>query len=408
MKDRTLLLFALLHLVMFAVFAVMAQAWYPSPGELERYMATRILDGAVPYRDLASEYPPLALLSFLLPALLFKTSPAYAFAFAGEMLLFDLALLATLAALARRLGTPVRATLTAYSVMVLVVGPIAVVRYDFLPAMFTILAVWALLKDRNKTAWAMLALGVAAKLYPLVLAPLFVIWQIRDRRYGQLAAGAGVFVAVLAATSVPWLIVDAPGYAYSMGYHLERGLHSESTYGTTLLLGQALGWTSVQGALTYGSWNLSSPLADGLAKGSFYISAVLLLAAYSGFGWLLWRENTRGRRRQLLQFTLLAILIFMLTNKVFSAQYLIWALPFLPLLSGDWRVPVWSLFVLAAALTMYIYPYRYIEFASFHTVEVLVMAFRNGLLVVIGARLGWKAGQEVRFHSLKKPANGHS
>jgi len=48
----------------------------------------------------------------------------------------------------------------------------------------------------------------------------------------------------------------------------------------------------------------------------------------------------------------------------------------------------------AAALTMYVYPYRYIEFASFHTGEVLVMALRNGLLVTAAAFIAWGMRQK--------------
>jgi len=87
--------------------------------------------------------------------------------------------------------------------------------------------------------------------------------------------------------------------------------------------------------------------------------------------------------RLLLQFASLTVLVFMLTNKVFSAQYLIWLCPLLPLLGGQSRYIAWPLFAAAAALTQYVFPYHYIEFELGDTVPVVMLAGRNLLLVAV-------------------------
>ena len=71
-------------------------------------------------------------------------------------------------------GSLVRIAVAAGVVAVspLIVGPVFLNTYDLFPALLTIAAVLAFLRDRERTAYVLLALAVAAKVYPLVLLPL--------------------------------------------------------------------------------------------------------------------------------------------------------------------------------------------------------------------------------------------
>jgi hypothetical protein len=166
-------------------------------------------------------------------------------------------------------------------------------------------------------------------------------------------------------------------------------------------MGQVLGLTQLKAQLTFGSWNLVSPVADSLAKASVYISAGLLLVIYSLYARLIWRRPgpvagtaapDAGAAALLLRYSLLAVLIMLLSSKLFSAQFLIWLCPLLPLVNGQWRYAPWLLFLAAAVLTQYIYPFHYIEF-EFASLElgspypVIMMAGRNLLLAVMAVFL---------------------
>ena len=388
---KTVIIFGAIHAVIFlGLLPALAHFFYPGTGGLENYIAQLMRGGQIPYHDFASEYPPLALLSFLLPGLFFKTVTAYSWAFAAEMMIFDLLALVIIADLAPRLKISVKNALTVYTLLIVATGPILVARYDVLPAALVLAALWAFIKGKNKLAWAVAALGFAAKLYPIILLPIFVIYQLKNRQYSRMIAGGAVFLGVMLLVTLPWVITDASGYWHSWTYHLERGLHSESTYGTALLTGQVMGLTSVQGALTFGSWNLISPLADNLAKMSFYISAAILLAVYGFYAWRLRRETEGAPKAalsgsstaQLLKYATLAVAVFLLTNKVFSAQYLAWLCPLIPLVA-DRRYFAPMLFITAAVLTQYVYPYQYISFELGKALPVLVLTFRNLLLVLM-------------------------
>jgi uncharacterized membrane protein len=407
--KRNLIIFGVVHVFLFlCLLPALAQIFYPGTGSLELYISQQMLDGKIPYHDFASEYPPLALLSFLLPGLPFHTTIAYSWAFAAELMLFDVLVLFMIADLASSLKISVRNVLAVYTLLILATGPILVCRFDILPAALLLAALWAFVKGKSKLAWAAAALGVAAKLYPAIIVPFFVIYQFKSKQYGQLLKGGAVFLIVLLAISLPWLVIDAPGFWHSLTYHLERGLHSESTYGTVLMAGQVLGITRVEGDLTYGSWNLSSPLADSLAKISFFVSVGALVIVYGIFFWHLRKDSEGGAEAimsepsaaKFVQYAALAVIVFMLTNKVFSAQYLIWLCPLLPLIAGGRRYLVLALFVVAAALTQYVYPYNYTGFELVESLPVFTLAVRNLLLVAAAILMALSNRTSARVYQI--------
>ncbi len=389
--KKTLLVFAAVHVFIFlVVFPLLAQFFYPGTGSLELWMAQHMLGGQIPYHDFSSEYPPLALLSFLLPGLVFDNTISYSWGFALELLVFDILVLLMLYDLSAFFRIRLRTALAAYTLVILATGPILVARYDLLPAMLVLGGLWAFIKGKNKLAWAAIALGFGAKVYPIIILPFFLIYQLQNRQYGRLISGAAVFLGVTLLFTLPWVIIDAPGYLESWTYHLERGLHSESTYGTALLVGQVLGITRVEGILNYGSWNLISPLADGLAGAAFYISAAILVVVYVLFYQHL-RKNTGANHETmisgpsamaLIQYSTLAIIVFMVASKVFSAQYLIWLCPLLPLVIGEKGYLLAGLFIAAGVFTQYVYPYNYEEFELGKALPVFALFLRNVLLIL--------------------------
>jgi len=389
LKQRPFLFFAVVHAILF--LAVFANLDYLVGGHgYERSFATKMLDGMLPYSDFISEYPPLALFSFLIPALFFPEFPAYGFLFAIEIYLLDLVILFILFKFATRLKLKIWPVLGIYTLCLVAIGPIVTGRFDLLPATLVLVALYAFISGRNKTAWGFLALGAAAKLYPLVIAPLFFLYLLRRKQYRRLAQGIAIFGGVILVLNLPWVIIDADGFWQFLSYHLERGLHSESSYGSVLLVGQMMGLTQLEAGLTYGSWNVISPLADALAKYSFYITSAFLLSVYCLYARWLWQKPkdegggavlNNGMIRQLLLFSLLAILIMLLTSKVFSPQFLIWLCPLMPLVRARWPYVPALLFFIAGAITQYIYPHNYVEFELFTPHLVILHAFRNLLLL---------------------------
>lgn len=390
--TRKWIFWVLVDLWIFLVFALIAPHSYPAQKQMDYQLSlsTEILNGQIPYVDFSSEYPPLALLSYLLPALLFRSPATYYLAFVIEMLLFDLLAMVLIKKISSRLGISVPQALSVHALVIIAVGPIMAVTYDMVPAVLVLAAVAFFISGRTNIAWAFVGLGLMTKLYPIIVGPFFVLYQLRQTQYRRAAQGVVIFISVVLALSLPWLLLNAKGYLDLFTYHLERGLHSESTYGLVLLLGKVLGLVQVQGVYSFGSWNLASPLADQLARLSFVIMAGLLGIVYLLYTRVLLRGTrdtaTDGLQpaaaATLLRYVAAAVLIFILFAKVFSAQYLVWLCPLLPLITGHWRIALYACFVVAGAFTQFVYPYNYRQFEANVPPLVVMMLVRSVLLMV--------------------------
>ena len=388
----------IIHVVLFlCVFLLWSHVFYeyygPSPGAVEKNIVLKIFKGQIPYIDFECEYPPVALLLFIIPGLFFRALPGYYIAFTVEMLLFDILAIFMIIFIVKRLNISKVKALSSYTLLIAIAaGPIASQRYDLAPAVMVLAAVAAFLSGKNKTAWGVLALGVMAKVFPIVVAPLFAVWLLIKKQDAQLFKGIAVFAAVALLTVLPWLIMDAGSIGSMLTYHMDRGLHAESTYGSFIILAQHFGWTSVEYDFSYGSFNITSGLADNLSHASFFIMGAVLLLAYVLFSFKLSKKELKtdgmlssqaAQETLLIRYVAISVLAFMLFNKVFSAQYIVWFCPLLPLLNIRFHNFMVLLLLIAGAFTIYIYPFNYINFEYYETLPVFLMAGRNLLLVVV-------------------------
>jgi hypothetical protein len=193
---------------------------------------------------------------------------------------------------------------------------------------------------------------------------------------------------------LPWLIMDAKSLWSFIGYHLDRGLHAESTYGSFIILGQLFKWTSVNYDFTFGSFNIDSILADNMAHISFYLMAAAFAVICLLFAWQLYKKqknisaadmeiNRLETETLFIRYAAIAVLAFLVFNKVFSAQYMIWMCTLLPLIRIRGNTIMIMMALVAGALSIYIYPLNYMAFELYETAPVIIMAVRNVLIIAI-------------------------
>jgi len=207
----------------------------------ERY-GEAVLDGQVPYRDFDLEYPPAALPMFVLPAVAREDDYSGAF----ELLMWACAVAAIVAlglALTAVDASAARlfAAIGFVALAPLALGSVILSRYDLWPAALTIAALAALLGRRERLGFGILGLAVAAKIYPLVLLPLALVWVARRRGTREVWIGLGCCAAVVAACFLPFLILSPGGVAHSIGQQLGRPLQIESLGASILLAADRLG-----------------------------------------------------------------------------------------------------------------------------------------------------------------------
>ena len=339
--------------------------------------------GQVPYRDFAVVYPPAALPAFLAPA------PAgdYNAAFEVTMLACGLAL-AFLVGLAT--ASPPGLLLVGLSPVL--VGDLVQTRYDLWPALLTTAAMVALLRDRHRLGWALLAAAIVAKGYTVCLVPIAAYWTARRAGRGELLR-AGAWGAVVAAVLVlPFVAISPGGLWQSVHDQLVRPLQIESLGGAILMKAKR---ATIE--FTYGSHNVAGHPASLLATGS----GIVVLAALA---WVWW-QFARGRAEagRFCTAAAAAVCAYVAFGKVLSPQYLIWLVPLVALVPGRRGLAAVALLTVACLLTQWWTPTRYGDYKNEFRWAWVVLG-RDLVLVTLFATLAVPAARLGRHASALAPA----
>ncbi|WP_236553011.1 hypothetical protein [Sphingomonas sp. 8AM] len=203
--------------------------------------------------------------------------------------------------------------------------------WDLLAVTFAVAAVLAARRGAARKATALAALGGAAKLFPVLMLPLFGSGALFRSGWGW--AERIVAAAVLIATAVAaWGVVNLPVAALAFENWREFYAFSSERSGTA---------ASVWELMTqFGWWATDIPTRNFWSFVLFAGGAATIVAVG-------WRKH--GERPWLLFMPVLAW--FLLTNKVYSPQFDLWLWPMI-VLTGT-RVRAMALFLLGDLLAYF-------------------------------------------------------
>ena len=339
--------------------------------------------GEVPYRDFSVEYPPGALPVFVLPALGNEGDvDAYRGAFEALMVVCGMALLVALAFGLTALGV---APLTLFGALALaavaplLLGSVVLSRFDLWPAALTATALAALLSGRFRIGHGLLGAGVLVKLWPGVLLPLALahVWRTRGRREAFVCLG--VFMAVVVPVVLPFFMLAPHGVWTSFERQLSRPLQVESLGAALMVASHHLFGTGVTMVSSRGSQNISGTAANVVSWLQTVLQLGVLVALWITFA------RRRRTRDELVQFAAVAVVAFIALGKVLSPQFMIWLIPFVPLVRRRSAV---VLFVAALVLTQAWFPQHYWSYAlQFSEPESWLVLARDGVLLALLAVL---------------------
>jgi uncharacterized membrane protein len=373
-------------LLVAAITLPIISQWHGMDLQIYFNASRQLTSGQLPYRDFPLEYPPLALIAFVLPRLLTPAQPPdfarYVWLFVIENALFSTLIalaLARIASLSRpeRNAAPV---LGGYALLVIVCAPLAPWRFDMFPALLTVLALLAVLAGRPTLAGLWLGVGVAAKLYPAVCLPIFGAYYLVGRNYRALGLLILGSVITIAASLAPFFLLDPGGWLSFIRYHELRGIQIESLPAGVITLAHVLGMTPASLGFNYGALHLASPWADVVLKWQLPVSILVLGAVFVcclGRFQVEWRLKGEIATDSLAAYLMIALLGFIATNKVFSPQYIVWLLPFAALL----RPRQAGVMLIICILTVSIFPFSYDRLLSMQPSEVLLLNLRNALVL---------------------------
>ncbi|MEC5180368.1 putative membrane protein [Arthrobacter sp. CG_A4] len=260
-----------------------------------------------------------------------------------------------------------------------------------------LLAVGMYCFSRNKLALAgiFIGLGAATKLYPLLILGAVLLLTLRTGRFRAFLVTAGAAAATWLAVNLPVAALDPAGWKYFYQFTEERPAgYSSPWFGYNLVAGR-LGWVPLQ-----------AEAINTLALNLFVLACILI-------GVL---ALTAARRPRLAQLVFLIVAAFILTNKVYSPQFVIWLVPLLALVRPGWRdFLIWQAFEALhwAAVWMYLGQVTS-GGATQHNIDmpyyVLAVVCHMLATAYLMARVAWDVwdprNDVIRRHGLDDPHGG--
>ena len=281
------------------------------------YFGRGLADGEVPYinqaEDRRVEYPVLTgavmwVTAKLVPAGGDQNSRSRWYFDVNALALALMAAVAVFATMKVAGRRPWDAAMVALAPGLLLAGTI---NWDLYAVALLALSMLAWARRRPVAAGALIGLAAAAKFYPLfALGPLFVLcW--RAGRLREFWAALAAAVIAWAAVNVPVMLIDFDGWSKFYALSQER----------------AEGFSSIWFVLDQAGKGVPDDLLNPLAGGLFVLACIGI--AVLGL--------TAERRPRLPQLIFLTVAAFLLTNKVYSPQYVLWLIPLAALARPRWR-----------------------------------------------------------------------
>ncbi|MDD5449084.1 MAG: GDSL-type esterase/lipase family protein [Candidatus Omnitrophica bacterium] len=268
----------------------------------------------VPYKDIGSEYPQLAVCLFAVPHVLLSllrinyTVQGYSIIFSAIMLIFFLASVILLYRLRRDHRYFALAMFLPASLY------FSLYRYDIFPVFLSLLSVKFLSENRHKAAILVLSLGILAKWYLLVLLPIFLSFQYYRLKKIDVVALSMFFLVIFSAVVTTFLTGGLRACLIPYVIQARRGCNAESFFYLLYLVG-----------------------VTSKTKIWYFIFFMLQFAVMP-----LTAISKIDSFQKIIRWAALSILVFMLFAKFYSPQWILWVTPFLILRARNWKdiVPI--------------------------------------------------------------------
>jgi len=178
------------------------------------------------------------------------------------------------------------------------------------------LAMYFFSRDKLVLAGVLIGLGSATKLYPLLILGAILVLALRTGKPRAFFIPAGAALSSWLLVNLPVAAMNPSGWSYFFSFSQDRPAGFSSPWFAYNLVADRVHWAQIDGAVI-------NTLALVL-----FILACLLIGALA---------LCAPRRPRLAQLLFLIVAAFILTNKVYSPQFVIWLIPLLALARPRWR-----------------------------------------------------------------------
>lgn len=160
-------------------------------------------------------------------------------------------------------------------------------------------------------AGVLIGVGVALKLYPLLLLIPLAMLAVRTGKWRPVVKTAIAALVTWIAVNLPIMLMYPRGWSEFFRLNTRRGDDMDSLYN---VVKSFTGWSGFDTNL--GFWEPPTVLNT--------VTAVLFVLCCAAIAYVAW---TAPQRPRLAQLAFLAVAAFLLTNKVWSPQYSLWLVP---------------------------------------------------------------------------------
>jgi len=160
-------------------------------------------------------------------------------------------------------------------------------------------------------AGVLIGVGVALKLYPLLLLIPLAMLAVRTGKWRPVAKTAIAALVTWIAVNLPIMVMYPRGWSEFFRLNTRRGDDMDSLYN---VVKSFTGWGGFDRNL--GFWQPPTVLNT--------VTAVLFVLCCAAIAYVAW---TAPQRPRLAQLAFLVVAVFLLTNKVWSPQYSLWLVP---------------------------------------------------------------------------------
>jgi uncharacterized membrane protein len=271
-----------------------------------RYMEYPVLTGIYQYASMAVAKSYTALSKLVSVPLLAEVVMFFNIAAFG----LALAWLATVWATSRLAG-PRRV----WDAALVAASPIVIFQiftnFDALATAFATGALLAWARRKPVLAGVLIGVGVAAKLYPLLLLIPLVLLAVRTGKLREVGKTTIVAVVTWAVVNLPIMVLYPRGWSEFFRLNTRRGDDMDSIYN---VVRSFTGWRGFDPDL--GMWEPPTVLNA--------VSAVLFVSCCIAITYIV---LTAKQRPRVAQVAFLVVAAFLLTNKVWSPQFSLWLVP---------------------------------------------------------------------------------
>jgi len=204
------------------------------------------------------------------------------------------------------------------------------INWDLLAVALTAASMAAWSRRHLHWSGALLGLAIAAKFYPIVIVAAVAVLCLRSGRFREFAHWSGALVVAWLLVNLPFIVLAPSGWSYFYRFSATRG----QDFGSVWL------------ALSTAGLHVSSGTLNKLVSLLLVIlvALVMLLALRV------------SRRPRLAQIAFLVVAAFIVVNKVYSPQYVLWLIPLAVLARPRWRdFLIWQLFETAYFVAIWWY-----------------------------------------------------